>query len=164
MSFTVRPIDSDDDREWVRAMLRSHWGGEKMASRGEIFDASALPGFVAVDAEGVRVGLVTYRVLPQDCCDLGVIESLQEGAGVGTALLDAVARVASGELGCSRLRAITTNDNQRALGWYRRRGFNVVQVREGAVDEARRSLKPTIPPTNADGVPIRDEIELERVI
>jgi ribosomal protein S18 acetylase RimI-like enzyme len=161
MSITVRPTD-DGDREWVLGMLRSRWGGETMASRGETYDASALPGFVAVDADGSRVGLVTYRVLSQQCCDLGVIESLQEGAGVGTALLDAVVHVASEELGCTRLRAITTNDNQRALGWYRRRGFSVVEVREGAVDEARRSLKPTIQPTNAQGVPISDEIELER--
>lgn len=161
MNITVRPMD-DEDRPWVVEMLRSNWGGETMASRGETYDASALPGFVAVDDDGSRVGLVTYRVLPEDLCDLGVIESLQEGAGVGTALLDAVARVASEELGCTRLGAITTNDNHRALGWYRRRGFNVVAVREGAVDEARRSLKPSIPPVNARGVPISDEIELER--
>ena len=162
MSIIVRPIDPGD-RQWVLDMLR-RWGGVTMASRGELYDNSTLPGFVAVDAGGSRIGLVTYRVLPGDRCDLGVIESLQEGAGVGTALLDAVAQVASDELGCTRLRAITTNDNQRALAWYRRRGFNVVEVREGAVDQARRSLKPTIPPTNAQGIPINDEIELERAL
>ena len=161
MSVSVRPIDVDD-REWVRQQLRARWGGETMASRGEVYDASALPGFVAVDADGSRVGLVTYRTLPDDCCDIGVIESLVEGAGVGTSLLDAVAQMACEQLGCTRLRAITTNDNERALAWYRRRGFNVVEVREGAVDAARRDLKPSIPPTNRQGVAISDEIELER--
>ncbi len=135
-----------------------------MASRGETFDASSLPGFVAVDDKGSRVGMVTYRVLADQCCDIGVIEALIEGAGIGTSLLDAVADMACGELGCSRLRAITTNDNERALAWYRKRGFSVVEVRRGAVDEARRELKPTISNANAHGVLIRDEIELERAL
>jgi ribosomal protein S18 acetylase RimI-like enzyme len=133
-----------------------------MASRGETYDASSLPGFLAIDDDGVRVGMVTYRMLPDQCCDIGVIEALIEGAGVGTSLLDAVAQVACDELGCTRLRAITTNDNERALAWYRRRGFNVVEVREGAVDVARRDLKPSIPETNELGVSISSEIELER--
>ena len=161
MSVSVRPIESQD-RAWIREQLRQRWGGETMASRGEVYDASALPGFVAVDDQGARVGLVTYRVLTDQCCDIGVIEALTKDAGVGTSLLDAVAQIAQEELGCTRLRAITTNDNERALAWYRKRGFSVVEVRESAVDAARRYLKPTIPETSELGVRIRDEIELER--
>jgi hypothetical protein len=37
----------------------------------------------------------------------------------------------------------------------------VVAVREGAVDEARQ-MKPSIPLVGKNGVPITDEIELER--
>lgn len=161
MTVSVRPIEGQD-RVWIRDMLRQRWGGETMASRGETYDASSLPGFVALDDRGSRVGMVTYRVLADQCCDIGVIEALIEGAGIGTSLLDAVAEIACGELGCSKLRAITTNDNERALAWYRKRGFSVVEVRRGAVDEARRELKPTIPNANAHGVVISDEIELER--
>ena len=161
MSVSVRPIEGYD-RDWIRQQLRERWGGETSASRGEIYDASALPGFVAVDEQGSLVGMVTYRSLPDQCCDIGVIEALTKDAGVGTSLLDAVAQIASEELGCAKLRAITTNDNERALAWYLKRGFNVVEVREGAVDAARRDLKPTIPLTNLLGVRMSDEIELER--
>jgi hypothetical protein len=56
---------------------------------------------------------------------------------------------------------VTTNDNVRALGFYAANGFDVVAVHEGAVDASRR-LKPSIPLANEDGVPIRDEIEMER--
>jgi ribosomal protein S18 acetylase RimI-like enzyme len=160
---SIRPIQPDD-RSWVKQQLRERWGGEQMASRGEVYDASELPGFLAFDAQGCRVGLITYRVLPEQCCDIGVVEALEQGSGVGTMLLDAVERRACQELGCTRIRAITTNDNERALAWYRRRGFNVVEVREGAVDDARRDLKPSIPHTNALGVPICDEIELDKAI
>ena len=161
MSLTIRPV-GEGDREWVLALLREHWGGEVQASRGQTYDASTLPGLIAVDDDDERLGLVTYRVLDDGCCDLGVLETLREGVGVGTALLDEVARLACDELGCTRLVAVTTNDNRRALSWYQRRGFRVVEVREGAVDESRRTLKPSIPATGVDGVPIHDEIELSR--
>ena len=81
-----------------------------------------------------------------------------EGRGYGSRLLDAVSRVAR-EAGCSRLWLITTNDNDRAIGFYLAHGFEVVEVREGAID-ASRKLKPSIPLVNELGVPIRDEIEM----
>jgi hypothetical protein len=33
-------------------------------------------------------------------------------------------------------------------------------LRVGAVDEARRTIKPTIPEVGAYGIPLRDELEL----
>ena len=56
---------------------------------------------------------------------------------------------------------MTTNDNLRALRAYQRYGMRLVALRPGAVDEARRRLKSEIPVTGLDGVPIRDELELE---
>jgi len=56
---------------------------------------------------------------------------------------------------------MTTNDNLRALGFYQRRGFRLASLRPGAVDEARRTLKPEIPEIGDDGIPIRDELDLE---
>ncbi len=38
--------------------------------------------------------------------------------------------------------------------------FHLVAVRYGAVDLARRTLKPQIPLTGNHGIPIRDEVEL----
>ena len=57
----------------------------------------------------------------------------------------------------------TTNDNVDALRFYQRHGFRLVELRPGAVDAARR-LKPEIPATGAHGIPLRDELELERMV
>jgi hypothetical protein len=48
------------------------------------------------------------------------------------------------------------------LRFYQRRGFCLVRVHRGAVDRSRASLKPEIPLVGAYGIPLRDEIELER--
>ena len=90
------------------------------------------------------------------------LDSLRPGRGIGTALIEAVKSAASAA-GCRRLWLITTNDNLHALGFYQKRGFRLVAVHPGAVDAARR-LKPEIPLNGNDGIPIRDEIELEIVL
>jgi hypothetical protein len=46
---------------------------------------------------------------------------------------------------------------------FERRGFRIIAVRPGAVDESRR-IKPSIPAIGEYGIPIHDEIELERII
>ncbi len=47
--------------------------------------------------------------------------------------------------------------------FYQRRGFVLVALRRSAVDESRK-FKPEIPLLGMDGIPIRDEIELEMAL
>ena len=78
----------------------------------------------------------------------------------GTALVEAAGQLAR-RRGWTRLWVITSNDKVDALRFYQRRGFCLVRVHGGAVDRSRASLKPEIP-RGAYGIPLRDEIELER--
>ncbi len=151
----VRPF-RDGDREWVRETLRELWG-ETVVSRGVVHDPTALPGFVAEEG-GERVGLLTYRIDGADC-EVVTIDAFPAGAGAGTALLDAAGRAAR-DAGCGRLWLITTNDNLRALRFYQRRGFRLVAVHPDAVERSR-ALKALIPEIGLDGIPLRDELELE---
>jgi hypothetical protein len=105
--------------------------------------------------------LITYR-LAGASCEIISLDSLRPGIGVGTALIDAVA-VAARQTGCRRLWLITTNDNLNALGFYQKRGFVLAAVHPDAVAEARL-LKPNIPLVGLNGIPLRDEIELERIL
>jgi ribosomal protein S18 acetylase RimI-like enzyme len=149
----------DADREWARAKLRDLWG-EGAVSRGVVHDPSALPGFVAEEG-GEPFGLVTYRIDGDDC-ELVTINAFPKQAGAGTALVDAVLGAAR-EAGCRRVWLITTNDNLRALRFYQRRGFHLVAVHPNALARSRE-LKPSIPEVGLDGIPLRDELELELVL
>ena len=151
----VRPF-REGDREWVRETLRELWG-ETVVSRGVVHNPTTLPGFVAEEG-GERVGLLTYRVDGADC-EVVTIDAFPEGVGAGTALLDAAARAAR-DVGCGRVWLITTNDNLRALRFYQRRGFRLVAVHPDALERSRE-LKPSIPEIGFDGIPLRDELELE---
>jgi ribosomal protein S18 acetylase RimI-like enzyme len=104
------------------------------------------------------VGLVTYE-LDGLACEIVTIDALREGEGIGTTLLKAVEDAAR-EAGCERVQLLTTNNNLRALAFYQKRGFRLVRLVPGALDEERK-LKPSIPLIDEHGLPIRDELHLE---
>jgi N-acetylglutamate synthase-like GNAT family acetyltransferase len=145
------------DRAWIAALVRERWGDEIVVSRGAVHRPAELPAFVA-ELDGERVGLATYR-LDGEACELVTLDSLREGAGVGGALVVAVAGAARAA-GCRRLWLITTNDNLHALRFYQRRGLVLKALHPGAIAGSRRK-KPSIPEIGLDGIPLRDEIELE---
>ena len=105
--------------------------------------------------------MITYRA-EGNACEIVTLNSLVEGRGIGTALVQAVREVAV-NAGCKRLWLITTNDNLTALRFWQKRGFWLVRVHRNAIADSRR-LKPEIPLTGEHGIPIRDEIELEIVL
>ncbi|WP_433173551.1 GNAT family N-acetyltransferase [Actinoallomurus sp. CA-150999] len=153
---SVRPLTADDVT-WVREVFTERWGGVTSVSRGVAHNTTAIPGFVAhLDAD--RAGVATYRVGGREC-ELVTLDSVREGVGVGTALVDAVAGAARAA-GVGRLWLVTTNDNLRALRFYQRYGFDLVAVHRDAVARSR-ALKPSIPEVGLDGIPIRHELELE---
>ncbi|MEW9555223.1 GNAT family N-acetyltransferase [Nonomuraea sp. NPDC050783] len=160
MTLSVRPI-GPGDRESVSAVLRESWGGTTVVAlgRGELVDASVLPGFVA-ELDGRLAGVVTYGER-DGAVEIITIDAVIPGVGAGRALLDAV-RAAAAERGAARLWLITTNDNTHALRFYQRYGFDLVALHRHGVERARK-LKPSIP-AEADGIPIRHELELELVL
>ncbi len=159
MGVLVRPL-AEADRAWAKYLIAGRWGSTQMVTRGTLHDLTRLPGLVAWRA-GERAGLLTYH-LAGDSCEIVSLDSLVEGAGVGSALI-AAAQEAARAAGCRRLWLVTTNDNLPALRFYQKRGFRLVAVYRGAVDEARR-LKPEIPAVGLEGIPLRDELELELVL
>ena len=158
-THSVRELRADD-RDWVVGMLTKRWGSSRIVTRGILHHADELPGFV-VESEGELVGLVTYRIDGTEC-EIITLDSLVERQGVGLKLLSRV-REAAVDTGCNRLWLITTNDNTTAQHFYQKWGFRLVAVHKNAIDHARK-LKPEIPDIGQNGIPIRDEIELEMLL
>ena len=159
MAFQIIPLQ-ESDKSWVTDLLAEWWAGSTQVSRGRLHHAGELPGFKAA-LDGKPAGLVTYRIDGADC-EIVTLNSLVERIGIGSALIDAVKEIAT-IAGCKRLWLITTNDNTAALRFYQKYGFLLVAVHRNAIEESRR-LKPEIPLTGNDGIPIHDEIELEMVL
>ena len=158
-AHSVRELRADD-RDWVIGVLTKRWGSARIVTRGRLHHADKLPGFV-VEGEGELIGLVTFRIDGTEC-EIISLDSLVERQGVSFKLLSRV-REAAVDAGCNRLWLITTNDNIHAQRFYQKRGFRLVAVHKNAIDHARK-LKPEIPDIGHNGIPIRDEIELEMLL
>lgn len=157
--YIVRSI-RPDDRPWILRLLKKYWGSAEVVTRGRLYRGDQLPGFIAVRKER-PVGLITYRIEGAEC-EIVTLNSLDEGIGIGSELLRAVKRTAESS-GCRRLWLITTNDNTPAIRFYRKRGFVVTAVHRNAIEQSRK-LKPEIPETGVDGIPITDEVEMEMAL
>jgi len=159
-SVVIRPVDEVD-----RADLLDHvtaaWGAAGVAAHGELIYPAKLPGFVALTGSRI-VGHVSFRQV-DDCYELTSIEAAPRQAGVGSRLMEAVEEEAR-ESGARLVWLTTTNDNLDALRFYQRRGFRLRELRPGAVDQARRELKPELPGIGSYGIPMRDELDLELIL
>jgi ribosomal protein S18 acetylase RimI-like enzyme len=159
MASNLRRLTADDLPR-LRQFWIEHWGGEEIIARGNVYHTEQLEGFVVED-ENEWVGLITFFI-KGDECEVTSLDSLREGQGIGTQLIDKAVEEARAK-NCKRLFLITTNDNLHALGFYQKRDFEIVTVYRGAVHESRKR-KPGIPLVGMNGIPLRDEIELEMML
>jgi ribosomal protein S18 acetylase RimI-like enzyme len=146
-----------EDLPRLRQFWKENWGDEFVIAHGAVYHPEGLDGFIALE-DDEWVGEATYAFSGTDC-EIVSLDSLREGQGIGTKLIDAV-RAEAQKQNCRRLFLITTNDNLNALGFYQKRGFELVRIHRGAVNESRK-IKPGIPQIGMNNIPLRDEIELE---
>ena len=159
LKFTIEAI-SETYKSAVNEYITKNWAGPFIVTKGNIIDTRYNPGFVAIN-DSCIIGYVLYNIVGNDC-EITVLESMLENQGVGNALVKTVIEKAILE-GCTRIWLITTNDNTRAIRFYQRIGFNLHAVHINAIKESRK-LKPQIPQTGYDDIPIAHEFEFEKVL
>jgi len=148
---------AEPDRFWVELLSRDAWGSEVVIVHGEMYQPAELDGMIA-EVGGEKAGLATYRI-KGGACEIVTLNAMRPGLGIGNLLIRQVTGLAEHK-GCEKIWLITTNDNTRALRFYQKNGFHLSGLRVGVMENYRK-IKPEIPLTGEDGIPIRDEIELE---
>lgn len=157
--FDIKPLD-ETFRSWAQDFINREWGPPGIVTRGKLHETTKLSGFVAIENKK-PIGLITFTIEGKRC-EIVSLNSLKEKQGIGSSLVDEVTKKAKTN-GCQRVVVITTNDNSSALRFYQKRGFRIRMVYPNAL-KAYRKLKPSIPLIGLDGVPLRDEIELELLL
>jgi len=151
---------TEHDLPRLRQIWKKNWGDEFMVVRGVVYHPEHLEGFIAHNGPDC-VGEITYTIVEGDC-EFITLDSECERQGLGTKLINAVVEEATKQK-CRRVFLITTNDNLNALGFYQKRGFELVKINRGALTKSRK-IKPSIPLIGMNNIPLRDEIELEIVL
>lgn len=158
MQISIRSIN-EDDNTWLENQVSESWGSRIVVSRGKPYDLLKFPGFIA-EIENIPKGFLIYRS-DNNNCEILAIKSITKEIGIGTRLIEEMKKIAD-KNECKRIWLVTTNDNIRAQDFYKKRGFSVKTIHENAIQESRK-LKPQIPLIGENGIPIRDEIEMEYV-
>jgi len=151
---------TDQIRERINTFIKDHWFTTEMVICGEIVDMTGVKGIVAVDDDEI-LGLITYRVSGK-ICEITSLDSLREGQGIGTTLLEKVIAIAKAH-NCEKVGVVTTNDNIHANQFYQKRGFDLVRQLIDSISKAR-VLKPEIPLIGQNGIPIKHEFEFEMLL
>ena len=155
--FTTKDID----KKSLLDSFITNWGSPQMVISSGTYNCSELDGFVMLDDEMKIMGLITYYILKNEC-EIISLDSMEENKGIGTKLLEKV-EVMAKTVECNKVKLVTTNDNLRALKFYQKRDYVLSNIYYNAVLAARK-IKAEIPLIGDHGIPIRDEIELMKLI
>jgi ribosomal protein S18 acetylase RimI-like enzyme len=122
-------------------------------------DASDAEALVWLNDAGEVRGHVSWA-LDGGTAEIVTIEALDQGVHIGGRLLDA-AEAEIRARGARRIVVTTTNDNIRAQAFYMRRGFRLARIEKDGMRRVR-ALKPGVPETGYEGLPLLDMWEFEK--
>jgi len=157
MKIKIRKTQ-DSDRSWMKSVFQKRWSSDFIVTRGKIHKSDSLDGFIA-EVQSKRKGLITFKVNKRDL-EIISLDSFLKRKGVGSALLRQTIILARKKQ-LKRVWLVTTNDNLVALRFYQKRGLVLKKLYPNALELTRR-LKPNVPFKGNNGIPLRDEIELEK--
>lgn len=150
----VREVTSGE-RDAVLALFAQDFGGTRIVAFGELMDLGAAPALVA-EMNGEMAGALAYRSLDSALHIIALAtDPMWQRSGVGGYLL-AEAELLARRLRLTRLAVSTTNDNLPALYFYQRRGYRLSEAVPNGV------TKYVPQHTGFGGIPVRDEIRLEK--
>ena len=152
-----------DDGPALRALCLRFFHHTDLISYGGKFEITDCESLVA-ERDGRLVGLLAYlwREGEGDCLVVAfAVAGGDQGRGVGAQLQGWLEGECRGR-GVERLILSTTNDNLPALYFYQRRGFQIVSVLPGVIQEELRSILSGAEPPGFGGIPVRDEIRLQK--
>lgn len=148
-----------ENKDKVISFFKEHWGSSEMVISSGIYQCEKLDGFIYEENHKI-IGLITY-VIKSDEIEIISLDSIQEGKGIGTTLIEKVENLAK-QKQIKIVSLVTTNDNLNALRFYQKRGYRITSIIPDAVNEARK-VKPSIPLTGNNGIPLNDELELKKI-
>jgi len=145
------------DKAWIENLFNREWGSTRIVTRGKLHNVNNLPGFIA-ELNNEKVGLITYRITENEF-EITSLNSMLPGLGIGKTLLAEAIQIARNKC-CYRCWLITTNDNIYAQKFYEHLNWKLIKIHNNAIEQSRK-IKPEIPLTGLNNVPIRDEYEYE---
>ena len=152
----VREI-TGGERDAVIRLFERDFGDTHIVAFGEVMDLEGAPALVA-EMNGEMAGALAYRQIDPALHVIALAtDPMWQRSGVGGYLL-AEAELLARRLRLTRLAVSTTNDNLPALYFYQRHGYKLSEAVPNGV------AKYVAEHSGFGGIPVRDEIRLEKYL
>jgi ribosomal protein S18 acetylase RimI-like enzyme len=149
----------EKDQSAIVELFERDFGSTSIVAFGEDVVVVGAPALVAW-MKGELAGALVYRLLPDALLMLALVtDPMWQRSGVGGHLV-AEAEALARAKGLRRVLVSTTNDNLPALYFYQRREYHITEVVPGGM----LSHVKTPDSKGFGGIPLRDEIRMERVL
>jgi ribosomal protein S18 acetylase RimI-like enzyme len=150
---------ADAERVAALELFRRDFGRSGIVAFGQLMDLDASPALVA-EMNGEVAGALAYRLIDSGLHIVALAtDPMWQRSGVGSYLV-AEAELMARRLKIPRIIVSMTNDNLPSLYFYQRRGYYVSEwIPNGA---AKLSKSTSL--AGFGGIPIRDEVRLEKAM
>ncbi len=142
----------------IEKIWRARWGLPIFTLEGSYLPKD-VEGLLLKSPSGESLALITW-VRRGRQAEVVTLDALEAGRGWGSKIMEAAEQQLRGE-GVCWLSLLTSNDNARALGFYLRRGYRLIQLHLGTLKRLRLE-KPRIPKYGVDGIALDDLWSLEK--
>jgi GNAT superfamily N-acetyltransferase len=150
---------ADAEREAALELFRRDFARSGIVAFGQLMDLDAFPTIVA-EMNGEIAGALAYRLVENGLHVVALAtDPMWQRSGVGGYLI-AEAELLARRLLIPRVIASITNDNLPSLYFYQRRGYYVTDWIPNGVAKYAKSTSLI----GFAGIPIRDEVRLEKTI
>lgn len=150
---------ADAEREAALDLFHRDFGRTNLVAFGEVMDLDAAPTIVA-EMNGEIAGALAYRLVDAGLHVVALAtDPMWQRSGVGGYLV-AEAELLARRLHIPKVIVATTNDNLPSLYFYQRRGYSIIEWVPNGVAKHAKGMNPI----GFGGIPIRDEIRLEKTI
>jgi GNAT superfamily N-acetyltransferase len=149
----------DTEREAALELFRLDFGRSGIVAFGQIMDLDQAPTIVA-EMNGEIAGALAYRLVEAGLHVVALAtDPMWQRSGVGGYLVAEVELLAR-RLQITRVIVSTTNDNLPSLYFYQRRGYYITEWIPNGVAKYAKSTSLI----GFGGIPIRDEVRLEKTL
>lgn len=158
LRFSVREAVAAD-RHAIEEICDRAWGETEVDVFGRTFDVLSCDNLIATGAGGALLGLISCAVHGGELAVVMYsVYPRSQGRGIGSALLDGAAKMASSR-SLGSMKAAVSNDDLPLLYFFQRHGFSITEIVAGLLAD-----KLGYAGVGFAGIPIRDEIRLRRPV
>jgi len=155
--YTITKATTNKQKQQIQKLVTHFWGEPQQLTHNKTYTITKLPTYIAKTKQNTIIGFITYTQTKNTTLIVALATLPQhQNKGIAKHLIAKVETEAKQHKN-KQLLVSTTNDDLPALAFYQHLGFQITQIKPNVIAQKHGAIQKGI-----DGLPIRDEIRLQK--